>query len=400
MRHRATGLLVAAVALYVVARSLETSGNGWSYVRATAEAAMVGGVADWFAVTALFRHPLGLPIPHTAIISKRKDAIGASLGSFVETNFLSPETITNRVSSAEPARRVARWLDAPDHVDEVTGRIANIIARGLETFDDEQLQRAIDEIVAARLSNLDHGGSLAELLDVSRRGQHHEVLISALCRVTIDYLNDQQATLRRMLGDESPWWVPSILDDQVFHRLHGAAVSMLTDIRHDMAHPARIALDRQLDTLATRLRTDETLRLKVSEATVNMINHPEVRDFSTRMGRDLKRLAIDELTNPASVTRSTATRIVHDFGAKMRDDADVRQRVDAWLANAATTATKIAGPELASLIEATVAKWDGQETADRIEQQVGRDLQFIRINGTLVGGLVGLTIHTIGELFL
>ena len=361
---------------------------------------MVGGVADWFAVTALFRHPLGLPIPHTAIISKRKDAIGASLGSFVETNFLSPETITNRVSSAEPARRVARWLDAPDHVDEVTGRIANIIARGLETFDDEQLQRAIDEIVAARLSNLDHGRSLAELLDVSRRGQHHEVLISALCRVTIDYLNDQQATLRRMLGDESPWWVPSILDDQVFHRLHGAAVSMLTDIRHDMAHPARIALDRQLDTLATRLRTDETLRLKVSEATVNMINHPEVRDFSTRMGRDLKRLAIDELTNPASVTRSTATRIVHDFGAKMRDDADVRQRVDAWLANAATTATKIAGPELASLIEATVAKWDGQETADRIEQHVGRDLQFIRINGTLVGGLVGLTIHTIGELFL
>jgi len=400
MRRRATGLLIAAVVVYIVARSLEDSGTAWGYVRATAEAAMVGGVADWFAVTALFRHPLRIPIPHTAIIPTRKDAIGASLGSFVEENFLSPETISTRIEAAEPSARIGRWLADSDNVEYLTGRIANVAASALETFDDEQLQRAVDDIVAARLAKLDHSRGLAELIDVSRRGQHHEVLVSALCRVTIEYLNDQRATLRLLLGDKSPKWVPAILDDQVFARLHDAAVSVLTDIRIDLAHPGRRSLDRQLDTLAARLRSDEQLRGKVSVAATNLIAHPDVREFSSRMGTDLKRLAVTELTTTDSATRHTATRVVGDFGDRLLADADLQKRLDALLAKAASKATEVAGPELAALIASTVAKWDGAEAADRIEEQVGRDLQFIRINGTIVGGLVGLLIHTIGEVLL
>jgi len=400
MRRRATGLLIAAVVVYIVARSLEDSGTAWGYVRATAEAAMVGGVADWFAVTALFRHPLRIPIPHTAIIPTRKDAIGASLGAFVEENFLSAETISSRIEAAEPSARIGEWLASPENVEYLTGRVANMVASALETFDDEQLQRAVDDIVAARLAKLDHSRGLAELIGVSRRGQHHEVLVSALCQVTIEYLNDQHATLRLLLGDKSPRWVPAILDDQVFARLHDAAVSLLSDIRTDLDHPARRSLDRQLDTLAARLRSDEQLRGKVSVAATNLIAHPDVREFSSRMGTDLKRLAITELTTIDSATRHTALRVVGDFGERLLADADLQKRLDASLSKAASKATEVAGPELAALIASTVAKWDGAEAADRIEEQVGRDLQFIRINGTIVGGLVGLLIHTIGEVLL
>ncbi|NOX28744.1 MAG: DUF445 domain-containing protein [Actinobacteria bacterium] len=400
MRRRASGLLVVAVVVYIIARTQQDSSTVWGYVRATAEAAMVGGVADWFAVTALFRHPLGIPIPHTAIVATRKDAIGANLGLFVEENFLSADTIRTRIAAAEPAARIGEWLGSTTNVDRLVDRAANIAARAIEAFDDDQLQRAVDDILAARAAKLDHGNGLAELIDMSRRGQHHEVLVSATCRVAIEYMTDQRATLRRLLGDESPRWVPSIIDDQVFNRLHQAAISAITEIRHDLNHPARRALDRQLDDLKVRLRDDDHLRSKVSTSVENLISHPDVRDFSTRMGRDIRALIVSELTTPDSATRDTATRSVTDFGGQMTSDASLRDRIDASLSTAATKAAEIAGPELASLIESTVARWDGAETADRIEQQVGRDLQFIRINGTIVGGLVGLSIHTVGEVFL
>ncbi|MBN4059685.1 DUF445 domain-containing protein, partial [Acidimicrobium ferrooxidans] len=292
MRRRASGLLVLAVLVYIIARTQQDSSTVWGYVRATAEAAMVGGVADWFAVTALFRHPLGIPIPHTAIIAIRKDAIGANLGSFVEENFLSADTIRARIAAAEPAARIGEWLGSTTNVDQMVDRVANIAARAIEAFDDDQLQRAIDDILAARLAKLDHSNGLAELIDISRSGRHHEVLVSATCRVAIDYMTDQRATLRRLLGDESPRWVPSIIDDQVFNRLHQAAISAVTEIRHDLHHPARRALDRQLDGLKVRLRDDDNLRSKVSTSVENLISHPDVRDFSTRMGRDIRALIV------------------------------------------------------------------------------------------------------------
>lgn len=400
MRRNATGLLIAAVVLYVVARSLESPGDGWSYVRATAEAAMVGGVADWFAVTALFRHPLGLPIPHTAIIPRRKDAIGASLGAFVEENFMSSTTIATRIETAQPARRIGEWLVDERNVSELVERVSRMTASAIESFDDEQLQRAIDDVVAARLRELDHSNGLAELTDVIRRGGHHQLLVDAGSRLALDFLVDQRSLLRDILGDESPRWVPSIVDDRVFDRLHSSAVSLLTDIRRDPLHPARTALERQLERLAARLRTDELLRSKVGSGMRGLIDHSEVRAFTTRLATDLRALAVHELREPASPTRTTAARIVTDIAADLRSDADLAHRVDQWLTRTATTVAEVAGPEFASIIESTVERWDGVETADRIEEQVGRDLQFIRINGTIVGGLVGLTIHAVGELLL
>ena len=400
MRRVATGLLLAAVVLYVVARSLESPGDGWSYVRATAEAAMVGAIADWFAVTALFRHPLGLPIPHTAIIPRRKDAIGASLGTFVEENFLSRETISNRIATAAPSRRLGEWLANPAHVDDLTDRLCRISAQAINQFDDDRLQAAIDDVIAARLRDLDHATGLAQLTDVITEGRHHDVLVDAAARVTIDFLVDQRAALRTMLGGESPWWVPSILDDAVFDRLHTAGLSFVSDVRRQRSHPARAALDRQLARLATRLRHDERLRAKVHDGAVGIIDHPNVRAFATNLAKDLRRLAVDELSTPGSPTRQTVQRIIGDLGADLRTDGELAERMDAWLTRTAAGAAEIAGPEFASIIETTVERWDGQDTADRIEEQVGRDLQFIRINGTLVGGLIGFTIHLVGETLL
>ncbi|MCP3936894.1 MAG: DUF445 domain-containing protein [Actinomycetia bacterium] len=396
MKRRATGLLVLAVVVYVIARTLEAEGGAWGYVRAAAEAAMVGGLADWFAVTALFRHPLRIPIPHTAIIPKRKDAIGDSLGDFVQTNFLSAEVVAPRVEAAAPAERLGSWLANPDSARSVAGQIGTSLSGVAEVLDDRQVQAAIDEVVVDRLSRLDAANGIATAIEAVTNGRHHEVLVDALSRVTIEYLIHNQATLRLMLGDESPWWVPGAVDDAVFRRLHEAAYNVVSAIRYDQGHPARDALDRQLASLVERLRTDEVMRRKVATAVANILDHPDVRQVSATIGQELKQFIVTEMNDPNSAARVRVEQAIVEFGGRIRSDENLRKSVDDWLVRAAVHVSDQLRPEVAGLISSTVERWDGEETSDRIEQQIGRDLQFIRINGTLVGGLAGLAIHAIG----
>lgn len=400
MKRRATGLLLVAVVVYVVARSLEGDSTGWGYVRATAEAAMVGGLADWFAVTALFRHPLRLPIPHTAIIPKRKDAIGNALGEFVQSNFMSGEVVSARVEAARPAQRVGRWLSKPESATTVATQLGAALTGVSEVLDDEQVQSAIDEVVIDRLSRLDAANGLATAIEAVTDGRHHDVLVDALSRVTLDYLIHNQATLRTLVSDESPWWVPSVLDDAVFRRLHEAAYNVVSAIRYERDHPARQALDRQLASLVARLRTDDVLRRKVATAVGNVLEHPDVREVSATIGRELKRFVVTEMNSPQSPARSRVERALVEFGQRILTDPNLEGSVDAWLTRAAVHISDQLRPEVVELISSTVERWDPQDTSLRLEQQIGRDLQFIRINGTLVGGLAGLAIHTVGHTLL
>lgn len=400
MKRRATGLLLLAVVVYVVSRSLEADSSGWGYVRATAEAAMVGGLADWFAVTALFRHPLRLPIPHTAIIPKRKDAIGDALGDFVQGNFMSAEVVSARVAAAQPARRVGGWLSKPESATAVAAQLGSALTGVAEVLDDEQVQTAIDEVVIDRLSRLDASNGLATAIEAVTDGRHHEVLVDALSRVTLDYLIHNQDTLRNLVDDESPWWVPSVIDDAVFRRLHEAAYNVVSAIRYEKDHPARQALDRQLVSLVARLRTDDVLRRKVATAVGNILEHPDVREVSATIGRELKRFVVTEMNDPSSAARSRVERALVEFGERILADPELERSVDVWLTRAAVHVSDQMRPEVAGLISSTVERWDPEDTSQRLEQQIGRDLQFIRINGTLVGGLAGLLIHTIGHTLL
>ncbi|MCB0989592.1 MAG: DUF445 domain-containing protein [Acidimicrobiales bacterium] len=400
MKRRATGLLLAAVVVYVVARSLEGDSTGWGYVRATAEAAMVGGLADWFAVTALFRHPLRLPIPHTAIIPKRKDAIGNALGEFVQSNFMSGEVVSARVEAARPAQRVGGWLSKPEAATSLATQLGAALTGISEVLDDEQVQSAIDEVIIDRLSRLDAANGLATAIEAVTDGRHHDVLVDALSRVTLDYLIHNQDTLRTLVSDESPWWVPSVLDDAVFRRLHEAAYNVVSAIRYERDHPARQALDRQLASLVTRLRTDDVLRRKVATAVGNVLEHPDVREVSATIGRELKRFVVTEMNNPQSPARSRVETALVEFGQRILTDPSLEASVDAWLTRAAVHISDQLRPEVVELISSTVERWDPQDTSLRLEQQIGRDLQFIRINGTLVGGLAGLAIHTVGHTLL
>ena len=318
-KRRATGLLLAAAALFVVMRVL-TDGDGWAgYVEAAAEAAMIGGLADWFAVTALFRHPLGIPIPHTAIIPRRKDAIGASLGEFVQDNFFDPDDLARWVADRAPAEALGRWLAAEGETGLVS---APALGRLLESLVD---------------------------------GQHHRPMVDAAVRRADRFLVDNHEVLRDRIVEEAPRYTPKVLDHHIFNRLHRGVRGVLADMADDPNHELRRRIDAGLRTYARRLQTSTVLAARVEAALA-------------RAGRSLQ------------------------------SDSDLQSRVDRWLVTAVGLLARHAQAEVATIITTTVARWDADDTSARIERRVGRDLQFIRINGTLIGALAGLAIHAVGKL--
>ena len=318
-KRRATGLLLAAAALFVVIRLL-TDGDGWSgYVEAAAEAAMIGGLADWFAVTALFKHPLGIPIPHTAIIPRRKDAIGASLGEFVQDNFFDPDDLARWVADRAPAEALGRWLAAEGDTGLVS---APALGRLLESLVD---------------------------------GGHHRSMVDAAVERADRFLVDNHDVLRDRIVEEAPIYTPKVLDHHIFNRLHRGVRGVLADMADDPEHELRLRIDAGLRSYAHRLQTSAALGTRVEAALVRV-------------------------------------------GQSLQSESSLQNRVDRWLVSAMSLLARHAQAEVANVIGTTVARWDADDTSTRIERRVGRDLQFIRINGTLIGALAGLAIHAIGQL--
>ena len=317
-KRRATGLLLAAAALFVVMRLL-TDGHGWAgYAEAAAEAAMIGGLADWFAVTALFRHPLGIPIPHTAIIPRRKDAIGASLGEFVQDNFFDPDDLAHWVADRAPAEALGRWLAAEGETGLVS---APALGRLLESLVD---------------------------------GEHHRSMVDAAIERADRFLVDNHEVLRDRITEDAPIYTPKVLDNHIFTRLHRGVRGVLADMADDPDHELRRRIDAGLRSYAQRLQTNSALGTRVD----------------------------------AALARA---------GQSLQTDPDLQNRVDRWLVSAVGLLAHHAQAEVANVIGTTVARWDADDTSDRIERRIGRDLQFIRINGTLIGALAGLAIHAIAQ---
>jgi uncharacterized membrane-anchored protein YjiN (DUF445 family) len=399
MRRRATGLLLAAAVVYVVARSGEDGGAAWiGYVRATAEAAMVGGLADWFAVTALFRHPLGLPIPHTAIVPTRKDQLGASLGAFVEEHFLDPDLVGERVAAAGPSQRLAVWLADAGNRAVVTEHAATGLAGALGLMRDERVGRAVGDAVLQRLRALDVATLAGRALDAALAEGRHAPMVSALLGGIADSLVEQKGAFRELFDRESPWWVPNRVDDHVFERIFAGVLHALEDLRADPDHPVRRHLDEQLHVLADRLRTDPVLQARVAGWRDEALEHPTVTAWAASLWDDLASSLRRQADDASSALRSQLAAAVAAAADALATDASLRRRLDGWITSAAVAVARPERHVAGRFIATTVERWDASETADRVEQAVGRDLQFIRINGTVVGGLAGLAIHAVGQL--
>ncbi len=399
MKLIAGSLLLLAAAVFIVCRVVGGGNGFWGYLQAAAEASMVGGLADWFAVTALFRHPLRLPIPHTAIIPNKKDQIGAGLAGFVQDYFLTTEIVGERVAAAHVPQRVGTWLADPAHARQVAQELSNAIGGMAEVLHDNELRDAVATFADKRLREFDAAPLLARVLDAVVDSEQHQKVLTAALKGVMKFLDENRAMFRRRLAEESPEWVPEWVDDRVFARGFTALQSFLADVTLDSEHELRRAYENQLRRFAERLRTDPEQQARIEEAKLQLLEHPEVRAWLSTLWMRGKSLVIGGAADPNSGLRRAVERLVLRAGETLRDDSVAGAKVDEVLQRVSAHVVEHYADDLTAIISSTVERWDTEETSRRVELQVGRDLQFIRINGTVVGSLAGLAIYTLTQLF-
>ena len=394
-------MLVLAAVIFIVARAFEGEEVSWvDYVRATAEAAMVGALADWFAVTALFKHPLGLPIPHTAIIPKRKNDIGEGLGEFVQSNFLTGEVVAEKLSSVEVSKRLGQWMAEPENARSIVSELGVVVSAISEVLaDDDDVKLLVDGLVRERLSKVPVAPILGRIIDAGMDGDHHHELYNAVLKGAANFLNDNEATFRRRLMGESPWWVPEPIDDRIFDKIYGAVMTFLREVDADPDHHIKQDIDFRSREFAERLRHDERLIEQGEQLKQELIDHPEFQLWTQDLWSSLQRGFVEATRDPDSDTRQRIEEALVALANRLVEDPALQVKIDRWIESIVVYLAEAGRTEIGNLIANTVEGWDAQDTADRIELQVGRDLQFIRINGTLVGGLAGFLIFAGSELF-
>jgi uncharacterized membrane-anchored protein YjiN (DUF445 family) len=399
MKLIATGLFLVAAAVFLACVLLGNDAGPWvGYVRATAEASMVGALADWFAVTALFRHPLGIPIPHTAIIPRRKDQIGEALGVFVQRNFLTRSVLAEKLRSIGVARRTGEWLADPEHARRLGDNLGAALTGFSQVLRDDDVQAFVDQLVSSRIRSTPAAPLLAKVLEIAVEGGHHQDVLSSGLRGLSRFLDDNKAVLRAKLGQESPEWVPEWVDDRVFAKAFSALQKFVGEVAATPDHELRRALDLRLQDYIVALRTDPAAAERLEVVKAEILEHPSVREWSASLWGGLKKSLLELANDPSSELRQRFQSSIVHFGQTLRDDPELQAKLDRWVEGAASYVVEQYSDDIADLVSGTVAKWDAVETSNRIELQVGRDLQFIRINGTVVGGLAGLVIYTVAQL--
>jgi uncharacterized membrane-anchored protein YjiN (DUF445 family) len=397
MQAFALGLLLAAAAVYLA--TLNHDGDAFlGYVNAAAEAAMVGGLADWFAVTALFRHPLRIPVPHTALIPRRKDEFGISLQEFFTENFLTEEIVRGRVADAEVAARIGEWLAREGNAERVMARVARGGRSALKRIDDDEIRALLDSILIPQLVREPIGPLAGEMLGaVVDDGAHHafvDLVLGELER----WLDERPEEFARIVLDRAPAWMPAWADERLARFAEEQARRWIGDVLADTAHPARVAFDSLLRGLADDLQHDPGVQERAQSFAVRLLEHPQFSTGALAIWRSTAAALQVALADEHSHVRQRGTDLIREFGEQLSVDealrADVQRRIEDGVAFVLATY----GSELATVISHTIESWDGQQAAERIELHVGRDLQFIRINGTVVGALAGVAIHAVGQL--
>ncbi len=395
MKRVATAMLVGAAAVFAVSFALQDAVPWLAYVRAAAEGAMVGAIADWFAVTALFRHPLGLPIPHTAIIPTRKDEIGASLGAFVEDEFLSDEVIVGKLQSVGISRRLGRWLADPSNADRLTAE-ASVAARGILTLlGDDDVEDVIEKLARRHVFAPQWGPAIGRVGARLVAAGQQRTAIDVVLEKAEEWLEAHPDAVGGMVSERLPRWLPGFVDRFVDGRAHREVLGFVRSVREDRGHPLRQAIDRYLADLTEDLQHDPATISRVEQLKGELLDSPRVREFAGEAWASIKETLDEALADAGSELRTGLRSAVVEVGMRLEVDAELAAKVDAWLTDAAAYVVRNYRSEIAGVITETVERWDPRETTEKIELQVGRDLQFIRINGTVVGALAGLAIFTV-----
>ncbi|WP_241787852.1 DUF445 domain-containing protein [Streptomyces sp. PRh5] len=399
MKAFATGLLLGVALVYVLATWARSSGiGGWpGYVAAAAEAGMVGALADWFAVTALFRRPMGLPIPHTAIIPTKKDQLGASLGEFVGENFLSGDVVRMRLRAVGIGSRLGTWLAEPEHADRLTAELATALRGALTVLRDSDVQAVVGEAITRRADSQEIAPGLGKLLERVVADGGHRRAVDLVCLRAHDWLVEHNDSVMQAVTGGAPGWTPRFVDRKVGERVYKELLRFVTEMRDMPGHPARGALDRFLTDFAGDLQSDTDTRLRVERVKSEVLGRGDVQDLIASTWASVRAMIVAAAEDERSQLRQRAHAAILSLGRRMMTERRLRDKIDGWLEDAAVYVVTTYRDEITSLITETVASWDADHTSRKIEAHIGRDLQFIRINGTVVGALAGLVIYTVSR---
>ncbi len=399
MKLVAFGLLVLALAVFIAASAFASRFPWLGYVRATAEASLVGGLADWFAVTALFRHPLGLPIPHTAILQTQKDRVGRILGNFVRNHFLSRAVLDARLAALQPAARAAAWLDDADHRRRLAGQLAGGLARAVEMLPESEVKGFVQRSAVTRLETVQLAPLLGDVLTVAAADGRPQDLLDAATRMISTALDDSGGSVREKVRQESPRWLPLGVRDAIADRIIGGVRKLLADVATDPAHPLRHRFDDAVQQFIDRLRSSPDMIARAEAFKHELLGHPVVEDLVSSVWDRVRRAAERYRADPEHTSLEPLENVLTAVAEALRMDSALRNEVDGFVVGAVAALLEQNRQEVADLIAETVRDWDPEVASNRIELAVGHDLQFIRLNGTLVGGFAGLVIYTVARLF-
>jgi len=396
MKRRASALLGFATVAFLAVTLWGGDGTAAGYLQAAAEAAMIGGLADWFAVTALFRHPLGIPIPHTAIIVARKNQFGETLGRFIQDTFLSPDALVARLDAAMVTPRVSAWLRDPAHADRLAADLLDGAVRIADLVNDDDVQRVLHGAVRTRVETVPAAPLAGRTLEFLIRDGRHQQALDAVLREVDRFIDEHRDDLRSQLGTASPWWLPGAAEDRLFERLVEGVRTMVAAMLADEGHQLRRRFDARLAELAHELQTSPELLARGEDLKHELLAQPEVGAWVAGLWQDVKGHLRAQATEPDGELRQRLAEVIVTIGARLEDPA-LAERADEAMATAVTYVTERFHGEIVQLVSGTIERWDAAETADRLELLLGPDLQFIRINGTVVGALAGLALHAVAQ---
>lgn len=397
MKWTAT-LLLVLMAVVFVATWFVPQARWIGYLRAFAEAAMVGALADWFAVTALFRHPLGLPIPHTAIIPRGKDQLGDALARFVRQNFLTPEVLRPKLESIDFGLRLGGWLKREGNAGRVSRDAGALLAWLLATVDNDSIRRFLGDNLEVSLSDIKASQLVARILELVTADGRHQALMDEGVRIAREQLYENRLNIRDRIGARSPWWLPDFVDEEIYDKIMTEIEHLLDQVGDNPEHPARLKFNAATERLIASMSEDTAMIERGEQIKSEILQHPAVQEYVSGSWQRLQTWLTREVTSPDSATHRRLERALGKLGDALEKDQAMRLQINTWISDMLIYCVTHYREAISSIISDTVRAWDGDATARRVELQVGRDLQFIRINGTLVGGLAGLAIHTLVEI--
>src|SRR4051794_6786647 len=400
MKRVATGLLVVMAAVFFAARAFEPRYPWLGYVKAFAEAAMVGGLADWFAVTALFRHPLGLPIPHTAIIPRNKDRIGDTLANFLKENFLIPSVVARRMQRLDVAGAAGRFLQTPaGEGTRIRAGASRLIGDIFESLDDERLGGIVKGAVSTRLRKMEISPLLGHALASAINEDRHVPMLEATIRWTARALDANEQLIREMVRKKANWVLKLAgLDEKLADAVIDGLRKLTVEMSTDPAHPVRVKVEEALAQLANDLQTRPETRARVEAIKEQLLDNKSVSLWLDALWQRGREAVIKAARNPDAVLAGKLGEVMKSMGSTLESDARIRAAINQFARRATVGLAASYGSSIVKLVSETVRGWDAQTVTNRLEAAVGRDLQYIRINGTIVGGLVGLVLHVLDTL--